>query len=216
MTPVSLLQLSLNGPARAGEWTPVTSLRPERTDAELVERIADGDEAALAQLYDRLADLVYSLAWHVLRDRELASEVVQDAFLIAWRRAGEYDSSRAAVSTWIGRFARTRAIDRLRFELADKRTPPSSELVIDEPGAGDQAVETLWLAERAARVRAALAGLPEQERQLVGLAYGRGYSQSQLAELLGLPLGTVKTRLYRGLARLRETLVADGREEWEA
>lgn len=183
-------------------------------DAELVRRMASGDEAALGLLYDRWVALVHSLVLHLLRDPREAEEVVEETFWQAWRQAARYEAARAGVSTWLSTIARSRALDRLRATRRSRETPFSGaeadgleQRVPDESAAGDPQLAAEE-AERRARVRRALAELPSEQREVLELAYFGGLSQSEIAERTKQPLGTVKTRVRLALEKLRGRLTA--------
>ncbi len=183
-------------------------------DADLVRRMAAGDEIALGVLYDRWVKLVHSLALHLLRDPREAEEVVEETFWQAWRQAERYDGARGAVSTWLTTIARSRALDRLRASRRAREEPWSAlsahdveQLLPDESGSGDpqSAAEE---GERRSRVRHALADLPPEQREVLELAYFGGLSQTEIAERTKQPLGTVKTRVRLALEKLRGRLTA--------
>jgi len=171
----------------------------------VLERVATGDTAALGDLYDAHARSVYSLALRILGDPSEAEDVVQDVFTQAWRQAARYDSRRATVTGWLLMMARSRSLDRLRARQArpDKTiATPLPDLASGDPG---QEAEALG-AEDVERLRAALKRLGDAARTPIELAYYEGLSQSAIAERLGQPLGTVKTRMRTALAQLREWL----------
>jgi RNA polymerase sigma-70 factor (ECF subfamily) len=176
----------------------------EPEDALLLKRTAAGDSDALLALHKRYANLVYSMAWRVLQDVGLAEEVTQDVFLKLWRQAQRYDPDRGRFSAWLLSVTRFAAIDRLRRE---GRRPSTVDLWAD--GVDPQAALELLLAtdheswERGQHLRLLLMQLPAEQRQVVELAYFGGLTHSELAEQLGLPLGTVKGRLRLGLEKLR-------------
>ncbi|HEX5240615.1 MAG TPA: sigma-70 family RNA polymerase sigma factor [Candidatus Limnocylindrales bacterium] len=197
-------------------------------DHVLVGRIAMGDEVAFGAAYDRHAGLVYGSVVRFLGDRESAAEIVQDAFLSLWRRADQFDPHAGSLSAWLLGIARHRAIDRFRAEArrAASRSIPLSALLPDDGGPGSSAdvppgVSSLAgddgpavrdpaaLADRRwvqSVVRNVVAGLPAPEREVVLLAYAGGLSQSEIASHLDAPIGTVKSRTRRALARLRALL----------
>jgi RNA polymerase sigma-70 factor, ECF subfamily len=178
-------------------------------DRRTIERMIERDAAALADLYDRYARPVYSLACRILSDRTEAEDVVQEVFSQAWRQAGAYDARRAPVAGWLLMMARTRAIDRLRARNGRVQTVPSLPTLPDLPDS-QQGPEALAIGEEeAARVRAALETLTDSQRSAIQLAYYEGLSQSDIAERLREPLGTVKTRIRTGLLKLRSALRAD-------
>ena len=172
----------------------------ELSDEELLEAIAAGEEDALGALYDRFGRVAYGLALRVLRDRALAEDAVQEAFLAVWRAADAYRRERAKPATWILTLVHRRAVDLVRRE--DRRRADA----LAQPGepSGENVAEEAELRDRRSTVQAALRELPEDQRQALELAYYGGYTQSELAERLGVPLGTVKSRMFAGLMRLRE------------
>jgi RNA polymerase sigma-70 factor (ECF subfamily) len=175
-------------------------------DRATVDRMARGDSSALADLYDRHARAIYSLAIRILADAAEAEDVVQDVFAQAWRQATRYDPMRAPVVAWLMIITRARALDRLRrrrsrivaVELDPAMPHPRDPEVNQEM----QAIT----AEQAERVRGALGELPDSQRMAIELAYYEGLSQSDIAERLQQPLGTIKTRIRSGLLKLREAL----------
>ncbi len=172
----------------------------QTSDEELLDAVASGDDAALAALYDRFGRVAYRLAYRVLRDQGLAEDAVQEAFLAVWRSADSYRRERAKPATWILTLVHRRAVDLVRREDR-RRADPLDEAPEAETGA---VVNEVDLRERRATVQAALAQLPDEQREALELAYYGGYTQSELAERLGVPLGTIKSRMFAGLARLRE------------
>ena len=168
--------------------------------------MALGDSSAVAELYDRHARALYSLALRMLSDAADAEDVVQDVFTQAWRQAGRYDPARDPVIAWLLVITRARALDRLRARRSRIAPAPLEVVTIDpvDPGPGQelQAIGN----EEAARLRQALEALPEGQREAIELAYYRGLSQSDIAEKLQQPLGTVKTRMRTALLKLREAL----------
>ena len=195
-------------------------------DAALVRALAAGSEDALAALYDRHVDGIHAVALRLTNDRQLAEEVVQETFLALWNRAELYDPAVASLATWLRTIARNRTVDRLR---AAGRRPP----LVPLPGLGDEGDSDAGFerlrpdavvlggaapdagpeaAAEAAEVRdavaAALGTMPEVERTVIILAYREGLTQSEIAERLDWPLGTVKTRTRRALAHLRAALEA--------
>jgi RNA polymerase sigma-70 factor, ECF subfamily len=168
--------------------------------------MADGDPSALAELYDRHARAMYSLAVRIVADAAEAEDVVQEVFTQAWRQALRYDAARAPVAGWLMIITRARALDRLR-----RRRSRIVAVEIDEtmphPRATDVTQEARAItAEAAGRLQTALGALPEPQRAAIELAYFEGLSQSDIAERLQQPLGTIKTRIRSGLLKLREAL----------
>jgi RNA polymerase sigma-70 factor (ECF subfamily) len=178
------------------------------SDEALVLLAARSQETALAELYDRYGRPAYGLALRVLRDEALAEDAVQEAFLGVWRTASRFVPGRGTASTWILTLVHRRAVDLVRREQR-RRTDPLESAA--EPGAGSVDDEA-WLRLQRERVQQALRQLPDQQREALELAYYGGFTQSELAERLGLPLGTIKSRVFAGLARLRELLGEPGME----
>lgn len=173
------------------------------TDDELLAALAHGDDAALAALYDRFGRVAYGIALRILREPGLAQDAVQDAFLTAWRTAASFDPARGKASTWLLTIVHRRAVDVVRRE--DRRR--GEALDEDAPiASGDETDEEAIVRDERRRVQAALQVLTENEREAIELAYYGGLSQSEIAERLGVPLGTVKSRMFAGLARLRGAL----------
>ena len=176
------------------------------SDEALVAQVARGDEDALAELYDRVGRIAYGLAVRVLRDERLAEDAVQEGFLAVWRSAAAFRAERAKASTWILTLVHRRAVDLVRREERRRTEPLGDEL---PPGSGQESKptdEAAWLRFERERVQAALKQLPDVQREALELAYYGGFSQSELAKRLGVPLGTIKSRMFSGLARLRELL----------
>jgi RNA polymerase sigma-70 factor, ECF subfamily len=168
---------------------------------QLLARVARGDRVAFAELYDRYASAVYGACLRVLREPQAAEDAAQEAFAAVWRHADAFDPSRGAAGAWIGRVARNAALDASR-RRAIRVTAPEVDPVDDRRTPEELAVA----ADEAFRLRLALETLPERERTVLGLAYSDGFTQSEIAAHLGLPLGTVKTRTRSGLARLADYL----------
>jgi len=174
-------------------------------DAALLALIAGRDPRGIEELYDRHGPVAFSLAYRVLRDRGLAEDVVQEAFLTVWRQARTYDVRRGTVRTWLLTCVHHRAIDELRRGKAKR----AADVAIDEaaPLAG---VEDTWAGVAATldreRIVQALATLPAEQRQVVTLAYFDGLSQSEITARDALPLGTVKGRMRLALRKLGEAL----------
>lgn len=196
----------------------MTDLMPTE-DHALVQRMADGDRDAIASLMDELGGAVWSLALRITADRGLAEETVQDTFVQAWTAAATYDPNTATVLTWLLGIARNKAIDRVRHEQrrrprtadgSSAATVDSGEVDIVDVGAQADPIGTAWIAERSGVVRSALGELTPEQREVIELAYFSGLSQSEVAERIGVPLGTVKTRSHRALAFLRDLLAARG------
>ena len=179
------------------------------SDEALVALAARSEQSALAELYDRFGRPAYGLALRVLRDEALAEDAVQEAFLALWRTAGRFVPERGKASTWILTLVHRRAVDIVRRE--ERRRVDALEHV-PEPEARGAVDEEAWLRLQRERVQDALRQLPDQQREAIELAYYGGFTQSELAERLGQPLGTIKSRMFGGLARLRELLGEPGME----
>jgi RNA polymerase sigma factor (sigma-70 family) len=178
------------------------------SDEALVALAARSEQSALAELYDRYGRPAYGLALRVLRDDALAEDAVQDAFLALWRTAARFVPERGKASTWIFTLVHRRAVDLVRRE--ERRRADTIEQA-PEQGGGSVEEEALLRFQRE-RVQNALKKLPDQQREAIELAYYGGFTQSELAERLGQPLGTIKSRMFLGLARLRELLGEPGLE----
>lgn len=186
----------------AGAETMATELA-HLPDEAVLALVARSDETALAELYDRFGAVAYRVALRILRDPALAQDAVQDAFLTVWRTADRFLAERAKASTWILTLVHRRAVDLVRREQR-RRADPLDDAPPDAGGAATD--EEAALRERRREVQAALAQLPFDQRELLELGYYGGLPQSEIAERLGLPLGTVKSRMFAGLGRLRELL----------
>src|SRR5213078_4945487 len=177
------------------------------SDEAVLAMIARGDDQALAELYRRFGRLAYGLAFRILRDDALAQDAVQEAFLGVWRAAGRFTAERAKPSTWLLTVVHRRAVDLVRREQRRRTEPLQSKT----EQAGAVAADEAELATQRQTIREALRQLPAEQREAIELAYYGGYTQSELAERLGEPLGTIKSRMFTGLARLREHLGEDAR-----
>jgi len=182
---------------------PVMAAAHRDTDADLIVRTGDGDRDAFEQLYKRYARPVFGLALRRLGDRFRAEDAVQETFTSVWRSARTYRPERGAGGTWLYAVARNAIADRARARQEPAADPP--DVPSTEAGPPEQA-EDSWVSWR---VHRAVAELPDQERVLVELAYWSGLSQSEVAEYVGIPLGTVKTRTRAALARLADVLEGD-------
>ena len=181
------------------------------SDEALVALTARSEHSALAELYDRYGRSAYGLARRILRDDTLAEDAVQEAFLALWRTAARFVPERGKASTWILTLVHRRAVDLVRRE--EHRRADSLESA-PEVGGGAVEEEALLRLQRE-RVQKALKQLPDQQREALELAYYGGFTQSELAERLGQPLGTIKSRMFSGLSRLRELLGEPGMEmQW--
>jgi RNA polymerase sigma-70 factor (ECF subfamily) len=178
------------------------------TDEALVGLVARGDQEALAELYDRHGALAYGVARRILRDPQLAEDAVQEGFVNVWRGAGGFRPDRSRAASWILMLVHRRAVDIVRRE--ERRSAESLDAA-GEPGpametaGGDTADAVIGRLEHE-WARATLAKLPDPQREVLELAFYGGYTQTELAERLGVPLGTIKSRMFNGMARLRELM----------
>lgn len=180
-------------------------------DARLLDRVASGDRAAFAELYDRFSRPLYATALRILSDASEAQDVVHDAFIAVWEKARTFETSRGTAFSWVLTLTRNRAIDRLRSrrrraELLADSAP--SDLGLDENSSGPSADDSATANDSASAVRAAVATLPEDQQRALELAFFSGLTQEEISTRLRTPLGTVKTRIRRGLLKLREQLAA--------
>ncbi len=183
------------------------------SDEAVVALVARSDQEALAELYDRFGRVAYGLALRVVRDEKLAEDAVQEGFLAAWRNADRFMPERAKAGTWLLTLVHRRAVDVVRREER-RRADPLPDRAESPPQ--DSAEDDAWLRFERERVQAALRKLPDQQREALELAYYGGFTQSELAERLGQPVGTIKSRMFAGLARLRELLAeSNGESTWK-
>lgn len=184
----------------------MTSTSPDAELMALIDRVGRRDEAALRQLYDRTSPKLFGLAMRVVRQREWAEDVLQEAFLTIWRVAGDYRASLSPPMAWLGLIVRSRALDLLRRRTADRAqlTQEFDEVMADtfESDASNP-MDTADASEQAWALHQCLTQLEGKQREVVSLAYLRDMSHGELAEQLKLPLGTVKTWIRRGLEKLR-------------
>lgn len=175
---------------------------------ELSDRLAKGDRSALTALFKMYSGLAMSAALRILRAKAEAEEVVQDAFMEAWRKATHYQPERASFDTWIVTIARSRALDRLRTRQSQARSAERAEVPeaqIERTRPADQLFESQSLQHQ---LRRTLLTLPQEQRETLELAYREGLSQSEIAARTGTPLGTVKTRMRAATQRLAELLAS--------
>jgi RNA polymerase sigma-70 factor, ECF subfamily len=193
------------------EYPPMPRSFAHLSDEAVVALVARSDEEALAELYDRFGRVAYGLALRVLRDEKLAEDAVQEGFLAAWRNADRFMPERAKASTWLLTFVHRRAVDLVRREERRRAEP-----LTEASEASNSAADDAWLRFERERVQAALRQLPDQQREALELAYYGGFTQSELAERLGQPVGTIKSRMFAGLTRLRELLAEpNGESVWK-
>jgi RNA polymerase sigma-70 factor, ECF subfamily len=194
------MELALDTPRLRAVPTQPAPLPPDTSDAELLTRVADRDREAFELLYHRYVRSIFGLALRRLRDRQRAEDAVQETFAAVWRSAASYRPERGPAAPWLYAVARNAIVDRFRAKAEPTGEIP--ELASGEPGPPDRAESSFvsW------RVHRALEVLPPREREVIELAYWSGLSQSEVAEYLHIPLGTVKTRTRSALTRLADVL----------
>lgn len=176
-------------------------------ESPLLERIAQLDQTALSELYDRYARVLYAVAFKILGSAEEAEEVVLDVFSQVWRTAARYNSTRGRVDTWLFMLTRSRALDRLRaLQRLTRAVTVSVDNAMMESLSLCNPEEDLLISERRVQVLAALAQLPQEQKQVLELAYYKGMTHVEIAAHTGKSLGTVKTRIRLGLSKLRDAL----------
>jgi RNA polymerase sigma-70 factor, ECF subfamily len=190
---------------------PLTQETAEPSEREqdwtaLVARIASGDQQAMSLLYNGTNRLIFGLILRILGDRSMAEEVLLDVYAQVWRQAERYDTSRGAPLGWITTIARSRAIDRLRSERHNLQQDELNEATTSEPARASNPETATAMSEMREIVKAALDGLPPEQREVIELSYYSGFTQTEIAERLGQPLGTIKTRTRLGMIKLREVL----------
>ena len=189
-------------PSRSG---PGTETGARETSEQLLELVAGGDQDAFERLYDRLAGPVFGVVRRVLRDPAQSQEVTQEVLIEVWRTAARFDPGRGSASSWVLTMAHRRAVDRVRSaQSATDRDVRAAWL--DHTPDYDVVAEEVQTRLEAEQVRTALESLSTLQREALRLAYYGGYTQREVSDLLGVPLGTVKTRLRDGLIRLRDAL----------
>ncbi len=194
----------------------MTAMSPDRSPEPLSPRdLADEDLMVLVQraeasafevIYDRHAGAAFSLAYRMCGARQLAEDIVQEAFLSIWRSGGRYDRRRGSVRTWVLGITHHRAIDALRRGVVQDRHRASDEGIAERFEAEERTDREVARREEAAEVRGALDGLPAEQRRAIELAYYGGFTQSEIAEMLNVPIGTVKGRMRLGMEKMRERL----------
>ncbi len=177
----------------------------QQSDAAILRQIVARDPRSMELLYDRYGGIAYALAVRVLGDAGAAEDVVQEAFFNIWRQGTSYDTTRGTVRTWLLTVVHHRAIDRIRSMRAKTRGDVAIDSMLSL-----QAKEDTWTTVSAGlereRVRAAVATLPPEQQQVVEMAYFAGLTQAEIAERVGIPLGTVKGRMRLAVAKLRDAL----------
>jgi len=175
-------------------------------DEDLMQLVQRAEAAAFEVVYDRHAGASFSLAYRMCGARQLAEEVVQEAFLSIWRSGARYDRRRGSVRTWILGITHHRAIDVLRRGVVQDRHRASDEGMAERFEASERTEAEVARREEALEVRGALEDLPDEQRRAIELAYYGGFTQSEIAEMLGVPIGTVKGRMRLGMEKMRDRL----------
>jgi RNA polymerase sigma-70 factor (ECF subfamily) len=190
------------------------TISPERAerlaDEELMPLIADKDPAAFGVFYDRHGGAAFSLAYRIVGDRTTAEDVTQEAFISIWRSGARYDRARGSVRAWTLGIVRNRGIDALRREAGKApRLDFDDEAILEQRPSGELTDDEAVRREEAAEVRGAMLELPGEQSKVIQLAYFGGFSHSEIAEMLSMPLGTVKGRMRLGMEKIR-TQLAEG------
>jgi RNA polymerase sigma-70 factor (ECF subfamily) len=201
-TPIPGLRPTEEGRVSEGTIDPQVARRQE--EAALLVRIRERDERAVEELYARYSGPLYSLAYQVTRSERFAQDVVQEVFIAVWKDAGRFDASRGALGPWLFSLARHKAIDLVRREANVRKRTADVDLEFEE--SADDVDQEVWLRHRRETVRAAIAELPDAQREALELAFFAGLTHVEVAERLGIPLGTAKTRIRTALLRLRDRL----------
>jgi RNA polymerase sigma-70 factor (ECF subfamily) len=183
-----------------------TKSRFQESDRTLIQQIGAGDQKAFGILYDRYKTLVFSLAVKVADSHETAEDITLDVFTQIWKNADKYHPEKGSGKGWIASLARYRAIDTLRRRKvrSDINRPQWSDVQLEKLPSNDNTGEALEMAETRKKVSNAIAKLPEDQQEVLAMAYFKGYTHRQIAEALNEPLGTIKTRIRLGLQKLRE------------
>jgi RNA polymerase sigma-70 factor (ECF subfamily) len=185
------------------------TVRPSEWEHDVRARVVAGDDAGLREVYDQYASFVYGLAVRVIGDPRAAEDVSQDVFLAFWERPGAFDPDRGSLRTWLGTLTHRRSVDYVRREEARRRRAArEASRAVSTPDVEEMATALLT----AERVRAALDLLPPEQRRAIQLAYFSGKTYRQVAETLGIPEGTAKSRLRLALRRIADALEAEGGE----
>lgn len=211
----------MDGSLRAIECDPTTVFRAPKTarqsqtdiltlaDEDLMTLVQDGAAHAFEVLFDRHADVAFSLAYRMCGRRSMAEDVVQDAFLSLWRSGASYDRARGSVRSWVLSVVHNRAIDAFRREAVRTSRDVRDEHVAEHVAASEQTETEVERRDEARHVRSALGELPADQRQVIELAFFGGFTHTQIAEMLKLPAGTVKGRMRLGLTKMRGALGGD-------
>ncbi len=178
-------------------------------EAELIKRIKQRDDRALAKLYDLYAKLLYGFILSIVKKQEEAEDVLQEVFVQIWEKSSLFDTSKGNVYTWLVTLSRNRAIDRTRskqYRMRDQTiTDPAGESIFQSDD--HTPFDAVVMQERALRIRKALEALPSEQQEAIKIAYFGGYTQSEIAAKLNIPLGTVKTRIRQGMKKLQSQMM---------
>jgi len=175
-------------------------------DKDLIRAIVDGDSDAISELFDRFSGMLTALSLRILNDPADAEEILQETFLQVWNQAARYDSRRSSVSTWLVLITRSRSIDRLRSRQVKLRTATAARQENPDLHTSPKGVGNVLMQERRQRLGEEMAKLPDEQRQVLELAFYGGMTQSEIAEQTSIPLGTVKTRTLLAMKKLRNAL----------
>jgi RNA polymerase sigma-70 factor, ECF subfamily len=178
-------------------------------DEDLISQVEAGDTEAFAGLYDRHGRSAYSLAYRMMGERQAAEDLVQDSFIKVWRSARSYRAERGSVRTWILSITHNRGIDHLRSTASRRRTQDRVEMSAQTTQPSEAFAET-WRNSQRGQVQEALKTLPEEQLKILELAYYSGYTQAEIAQMLDIPLGTVKGRIRLGMKKLKAFFDAQG------
>lgn len=181
----------------------------EPSDADLVAQVAEGNQLAISELYDRYNGLLLALARRVLNDTSTAEDILQEVFVQVWNQAERYDRSRSSVSTWLVLITRSRAIDRLRSRQVKNRTVETLKQEKPSLHTSPEGRANVLHDQRRRRLKQELSQLPPEQRHVLELAFFSGMTQSEIANTTGIPLGTVKTRTLLAMRKLRKALQED-------
>lgn len=199
----------------AGDEAGTTTSLIEASDTELIGRAAQGDARALEVLYDRYSGVVFSFSLRIVGDRQLAEEILQEAFFRAWQQGSNFSAGKGSFITWMLSITHNLSIDEIRKrnrrpQKADSEEPELVLAAVPDTGAGSNIEEEVWLGTLRDTIGGALAQLPAAQREAIEMAYFRGMTQREIAEALGEPLGTIKTRMRLGMQKLKDALGSDG------
>jgi RNA polymerase sigma-70 factor, ECF subfamily len=193
-------------------WRSARDLQ-QLADEELMDLVAEADATAFEVIYDRHGDAAYSLAYRMCGRRALAEDIVQEAFISLWRSAPSYQRARGSVRNWVLRIVHNRGVDALRRLIVRDGPLHPDDGIAERMPSSERTDEVVELREQASAVRGALDGLPAEQRKVIELAYFSGYTHVEIAEVLHMPIGTVKGRMRLGLSKLRTSLADQERSE---